>query len=69
MAYTLAQLEALESAIASGALTVRYSDGKMVTYHSLAEMRNLRQEMQTELSVAPVKRRAKIIVPIAGKGL
>ena len=69
MAYTTDQLTALEAAISSGTQTVRYSDGKSVTYQSLADMRRLRQEMQTELGVAPAKKRAAIINPTTSKGL
>lgn len=36
--YTLAQLVALEAALASGATTVSY-EGKSVTYRSVAELR------------------------------
>ena len=46
--YTLTQLEAIERAIASGTLKVRYAD-KEVTYHSLSELRDLRTEIRTEL--------------------
>jgi hypothetical protein len=37
MAFTLSQLEALEQAIASGELTVKY-DGKEVTYRSMDDL-------------------------------
>ncbi len=46
--YTVAQLEAIETAITSGTLKVRYAD-KEVTYHSLAELRALRTDMRAEL--------------------
>jgi hypothetical protein len=49
MAYTAAQLTALESAIASGALTVRYAD-KMVTYRSLDEMLSLQRVMTADIT-------------------
>ena len=51
MAYTLDQLSALEEAIASGALRVRYSD-REVTYQSLDAMRKLRAEMRQELGLS-----------------
>lgn len=51
MAYTLEQLEKLEAAIASGVETVRYGD-KTVTYHSLDQMRALRDEMRSSLGVS-----------------
>ncbi|AEI76543.1 hypothetical protein CNE_1c11880 [Cupriavidus necator N-1] len=37
MAFTLSQLEALEQAIASGELSVKY-DGKEVTYRSMDDL-------------------------------
>lgn len=36
--YTQADLDALDQAIATGAQTVAYADGKRVTYRSLADM-------------------------------
>lgn len=48
MAWTSAQLEALESAIAQGTLTVEYAD-KKVTYRSLEDMLRLRDLMRREL--------------------
>lgn len=46
--FTIAQLEAIETAIAGGTLKVRYAD-KEVTFHSLNELRELRAEMREEL--------------------
>lgn len=50
MAFTLAQLEALELAIASGATKVKYSD-KEVNYNSVSDMLKLRTTMQNELGL------------------
>ena len=50
MAYTQADLDALDEVIASGALTVRTPEGKLVTYHSLDELRSLRSAMQAEIA-------------------
>lgn len=70
MAYTLDQLTALESAIASGALTVRQSDGTTVTYQSLPEMRKLLATLRAELQVAvPAITNRAILTPITGRGL
>jgi len=56
MAWTLQQLQALEEAIAQGALIVRYSD-KSVQYRSLSEMMALRDTMRQELGLSqPTKR-------------
>ena len=49
--FTLAQLAALTEAIATGALKVKYQD-REVTYHSLADMIKLRDQMRQELGVA-----------------
>jgi hypothetical protein len=42
MAFTTSDLTAIESAIASGELTVRYADGKEVTYRSIGELMKAR---------------------------
>lgn len=52
MAYVQTDLDALEQAIAGGALKVRYADGREVQYRSLAEMRSIRDEIRRELGVA-----------------
>lgn len=49
MAFTQTQLDALNSAIAEGALTVKYQD-KSVTYRSLDEMLRLRELMYREIN-------------------
>lgn len=51
MAFTLAQLDAVEAAIASGTLTVHYSD-KSVTYKSTADMIMARQIIRRALGLA-----------------
>lgn len=48
MAFTQAQLDALDEAIASGSKRVRYAD-KEVEYNSLDDMLRLRQLMNDEL--------------------
>lgn len=59
MSYTQAQIDALESAIASGALTVRNANGEFVTYRSLAEMRSLLAEMR-RAATAPMNRGPRV---------
>jgi hypothetical protein len=56
--FTQDQLNALDEAIAQGALTVKYAD-KEVTYRSLSDMFQLRGQMQKELNppVEPSGRR------------
>lgn len=46
--FTVTQLEAIERAIASGTLKVRY-DGKEVQYHNMTELMNARQVIRDEL--------------------
>ncbi len=50
MAYTIEQYNALQAAIAEGALSVRYAD-KSVTYRSLDEMMRILKHMSTELGL------------------
>lgn len=50
MAYTIEQLDALEAAIAQGALQVKYSD-KEVTYRSLSEMQQIRRQIRAALGL------------------
>lgn len=51
MAYTQADLDTLQAAIASGTLSIRHGD-KEKRFQSLAEMRALRNEMQREIATA-----------------
>lgn len=46
----LQRLEAIESAIASGANRVSY-DGKSVDYLTLSEMRSVRDELRAQLGI------------------
>jgi len=60
MAYTSTQLADLRAAIAEGVLTVRFSDGRQLTYRSLDEMLQLERKMASEVeataTLAPAKR-------------
>lgn len=56
MAWTTAQLAALESAMARGVREVTY-DGQKTVYGSLAEMMQLREAMRRSLGVADSGRR------------
>ena len=49
MAYTQAQLDALQAALASGTLRVQYED-RMITYRDLDEIRQAIQIVQGELA-------------------
>lgn len=48
--YTQAQYDKLVAAIAEGVLTVEYGD-KKVTYRSLAEMKQIKAEMEVDLGL------------------
>lgn len=50
--WTDADLVALDGAIATGALKVRYADGREVTYRSLADLRSIRDEVKAALDAA-----------------
>lgn len=41
MAFTTADADALRAAMATGAMKVRYADGREVTYRTLAEMERI----------------------------
>jgi hypothetical protein len=58
MVWTQEQFDALEAATAEGVLSVQYQDRK-VTYHSLAEMLRLLDQMRNYLAGAdaPVRRK------------
>ncbi len=50
MAFTTTQLAAIEEAIASGTLTVKYAD-KQVTYQSTTELLRIRDVIRRELGL------------------
>lgn len=51
-----AQLDAIETAIASGALRVSY-DGKSTEFRSLSDMRKIRDDLKRRLGMAVPPRR------------
>lgn len=59
MAFTKAQLDSLEEAIAMGSRRVKYED-KEVEYPSLASMQNLRERMMAELGIASPSVRRRV---------
>lgn len=52
MAYSQSDLDALDRAIGTGALKVKFADGREVTYRSLADMRSIRREMSDAIAGA-----------------
>lgn len=59
MAYTQAQLDALETAIAQGASECDF-DGKRVKFRSLADMNALRQQMRSALGLTARTKRVRM---------
>lgn len=51
MAFTLSQLDAIETAIASGELVIEY-EGKKVQYRSMADLVTARNTIRAELIAA-----------------
>lgn len=68
MAYTQQQLDALESAIAEGALEVAYGD-KKVKYRSLDEMLRIAAIMRDGLGLNTGVAGQSIVYPTFSKGL
>lgn len=60
MAFVLADLEAIESAIKSGALSVRFQDGRAYTYRSLDELRRAREMIQADIDSAAGTSRPRV---------
>lgn len=52
MAFTQTDIDALKAAIATGAMRVRYADGREVEYRTLAEMREVLRMMTDEVSAS-----------------
>ena len=57
MAFTTQDIAAIDAAIASGELTVRTADGRLVTLRSVTELLQARQVMQGEVaaSLSPLR--------------
>ena len=52
MAWQQSDLDRLSAAIAGGIQQVRYADGRLIQYQSLADMRALRTDMKNEIAAA-----------------
>ncbi len=52
MAFTQTDLDVIERAIATGELTVTFSDGRSVTYRSITELIKARDTIKAALSVS-----------------
>jgi hypothetical protein len=67
MAFTTADLAAVESALASGELSVQYAD-RRVQYRSVAELTQAREMIIKELDAAAGKRRPRAFRLNVSKG-
>jgi hypothetical protein len=56
LAWTQTDLDAVEQALATGALRVRYADGREVTYRSQDDLRSLRRELRRTLGYVDAPR-------------
>jgi len=64
MAFTSADLATIEAAIATGALRVRYADGREVTYQSADELLRVRAAIQSDVtasSATPPARMSRVV--------
>lgn len=70
MAYTQADLDVIRAAIATGATTVRFPDGKFIEYRSLADMRAIEADIAAEVNAdSSVSTRVRQMRIVACKGL
>lgn len=51
MSFTTDDLTAINNAVKSGALSVRYADGRAVTYQSLADLLRVRDLIRADLGL------------------
>lgn len=58
--YTQADLDAMNASIATGARSVSYN-GQRVEYRDLAEMQQIRDEMERQLGAVTTKRRSRAV--------
>lgn len=56
MAFSAADLATVETAIATGALRVRYADGREVTYQNAADLLRIRATILGEISAGSANR-------------
>ena len=53
MSFTQKDLDDLDTAIATGAMRVRYADGRETVFRNLADMTTTRNRVAAELGVSP----------------
>ena len=60
MAFVTADLVAIEDAIKSGALSVRFQDGRSYTYRSIDELLRAREMIQADINSAAGTTRPRV---------
>lgn len=68
MAFTQSDIDTLDLAIKSGELSVRFSDGREVTYRSISDLQKARAMMQSEVGTATGTRRIRQVRLYSEKG-
>lgn len=69
MPFTSSDLAAVDEAIASGELRVRFEDGRQVDYRSIEELKAARQLIQSETAAAAGTRRPTAFRVNTSKGV
>lgn len=64
--FSQADLDRIKRAIASGALVVRYDDGRQITYRSMEELAQARAAIEAELGLTPGGPVRKVMAPNKG---
>lgn len=55
MAFTTADIDTIDRAIASGELSVRFSDGREVTYRAISELLTARDAIKQALNPSAIR--------------
>lgn len=64
MAFTATDLAAIETAIATGAMRVKFADGREVTYQTADELLRVRSAMMSDInasSATPPQRMSRVV--------
>ncbi len=69
MAYSQTDLDNIDKAIATGYLTVRYADGRTVTFRSVSELKEARALILKTLNSQSKPKRPRSFILRTNKGL
>ena len=62
MSWTQKDLDDLDAAIATGAMRVRYADGRETVFRNLADMTTTRNRIAAELGVTPSPTASRVMI-------